>query len=82
MYNNFAKLVKDNLTWWFRNNFAALSAAAIGGKMNMGGDSFNLVAVFIDCNCFITPRTQLDLHGLSRERMNCLFDKMRYSHKF
>jgi hypothetical protein len=54
MYNNFAKLVKDNLTWWFRNNFAALSAAAIGGKMNMGGDSFNLVAVFIDCNCLPT----------------------------
>ena len=57
IYNTFSMLVHNSLAWWFRNGFAAKSAAAIGEKMNLGSDFMNLVAVFIDCNCLPTEVT-------------------------
>lgn len=44
------------MQWWYDNNFFEVSAQAIGEKLEIGGNSTNLVSHFIDCNCLETER--------------------------
>jgi len=59
IYDNHHNLVHDNLNWWRRNGFWALSAEAI--EIRMGEryptENKNLVSHFIDCNCLPTTVT-------------------------
>lgn len=41
VYNNFSHLVRDNLNWWHRNNFARRSAEAISAKLRYFGFNVN-----------------------------------------
>jgi hypothetical protein len=55
MYDNFKHLVRDNVRWWYENNFFATSAQAIGEKLRIV-DRQNVISHFIDCNCLETER--------------------------
>ena len=59
IYDNFHHLVHNNLNWWRRNGFWAMSAEAIEAKMGerYTTDKKNLVSHFIDCNCLPTTVT-------------------------
>ena len=59
IYDNFHHLVHNNLNWWRRNGFWAISAEAIEVRMGerFTTDKQNLVSHFIDCNCLPTTVT-------------------------
>ena len=58
IYETHVHLLEDNVSWWFDNGFFAVSAQAIGEKLNLGDDAVgkNMVSHFIDCNCLETER--------------------------
>ena len=59
IYDNYHHLVHDNLSWWKRNGFWAMSAEAIELRMaeRYPTENKNMVSHFIDCNCLPTTVT-------------------------
>ncbi len=51
LYENYSKLVQNNLQWWFDNDYFRKSGKAIEYKSKIDG---NLVSFFLDCNCLET----------------------------
>jgi hypothetical protein len=57
LFKNFKHLLRNNLDWWYRNGFFAISASAISRKANLRDGSETVVSHFIDCNCLPTSVT-------------------------